>query len=74
MTSHNRKDKTADCLNHLLVASRECNNNVEIELFLTDDGSTDGTSAVVKDIYPDANIVKGDLLERHVDTQMNGQD
>ena len=60
MTCHNRKDKTVDCINHLLEAAKKCINKTGIDLFLTDDGSTDGTSGAVRNIFPDANIVKGD--------------
>lgn len=61
LTVHNRKAKTINCL-------RALNNNhvkgIQIEVFLTDDGCTDGTAQSVLDEFPDTHIIsgKGDLF------------
>lgn len=56
LTVHNRKAKTINCL-------RALNNNhvkgVQIEVFLTDDGCTDGTAQSVLDEFPDTHIISG---------------
>ena len=52
LTCHNRRLKTECCLTSLVKALKENKNNeenqVEIEIFLTDDGSTDGTADAAK--------------------------
>ena len=58
LTCHNRKDKTMDCLASLYRA--ECPGWLTIDIFLTDDGSTDGTSDAVKNRFPQVNLIKGD--------------
>jgi GT2 family glycosyltransferase len=58
LTCHNRKNKTVACLESLYRASIPA--KYEIEIFLTDDGSTDGTSEVVQKLFPDIHVVKGD--------------
>ena len=54
ITCHNRKEKTLVCLKSLFQIIQN------IDVFLTDDGSTDGTSEAVKKIYPQVNIIQGD--------------
>lgn len=53
LTCHNRKDKTLSCLRSL--------NNVSypFDIYLTDDGCTDGTSEAIKREFPKVNIIKG---------------
>lgn len=58
ITSHNRIDKTLNCLNYLYKASLPL--NCYLEIFLVDDASTDGTSKAVKDSFPKVNIIRGD--------------
>lgn len=58
LTCHNRKNKTISCLEslyHSVIPS-----NYEMDVYLTDDGSTDGTSEAVKEQYPDVRVVRGD--------------
>lgn len=58
MTSHNRREKTMECLN-ALSASRNIQ-NVELNGVLADDGSTDGTAEAVGQVYPWVRVVHGD--------------
>ncbi len=57
ITVFNRRQKTIDCLNRL--QSQQLKPGVKLEIFLTDDGSTDGTSEAVKDQFPDVKLYKG---------------
>lgn len=58
MTSHNRREKTMDCLK-ALSASRYLV-NVELNAVLADDGSTDGTTDAVEQANPWVRVVHGD--------------
>ncbi len=57
ITCHNRKDKTLACLEALFNSSLL--EGYSLEVFLVDDGSTDGTASVVKENYPQVNIIMG---------------
>ncbi|RYU93722.1 glycosyltransferase family 2 protein [Emticicia agri] len=57
MTCYNRVEKTINCLRALYNCYMP--NGYSIEVFLVDDGSTDGTSAQVKELYSSVNIVQG---------------
>ena len=57
ITSHNRKEKTLACLNSLYKA--ELPNNIELSVFLVDDGSADGTSEAVITNFSQVNIIEG---------------
>jgi GT2 family glycosyltransferase len=46
--THNQKDKTVECLSSLLA-----NKGISFKLFVWDNGSQDGTLAVVKTAFPD---------------------
>lgn len=54
LTCHNRKTKTLACLRSLFVIVPS------VEVYLTDDGCTDGTAEVVKTTYPKVHIIRGD--------------
>ncbi len=54
LTCHNRKAKTLVCLNSLFRILPK------VEVYLTDDGSTDGTAESVKATFPQVHIIKGD--------------
>lgn len=58
LTSFNRKEKTLACLKSFSEADKP--KGYVFDIFLVDDGSTDGTSTAVKENYPDAGIIKGD--------------
>ena len=59
MTCHNRKEKTIKCLQHLFQQV-DSGIRYNLEVFLVDDGSTDGTSNLVRQTYPEVNIIQGD--------------
>lgn len=59
MTAHNRKDKTIECLRRLYTQEGK-DTEFRLSVYLTDDGSTDGTSAAVKREFPDVHISMGD--------------
>lgn len=56
MTCHNRRDTTIGCLEALRGQETL---GVELTLFVTDDGSTDGTSEAIQDYWPNATILSG---------------
>lgn len=57
ITCHNRKEKTLSCLHSLF----ECNlpKGHLVEVFLVDDGSTDGTGQEIKLNFPQVHIIQG---------------
>lgn len=57
MTVHNRKDTTLACLKQLFLNKSD---ESELEVYLVDDGSTDGTSEAVAKLYPKVIVIKGD--------------
>lgn len=58
LTVYNRKEKTLNCLNSLF--ENKIAKDIYFDVFLTDDGSTDGTVEAVKVLYPKVNILSGD--------------
>lgn len=56
ITCHNRKKNTSDCLTSLTKGKIE----YQIDIFITDDGSTDGTSDMIKKNYPNIHLLNGD--------------
>jgi len=69
LTCYNRKTKTLSCLEHIYLAANKYNgavsgenNKIEISVFLTDDGCTDGTAEDVTNYCQDKfpiTVVKG---------------
>lgn len=61
LTCHNRREKTVACLQSLKAALESYNNKavdkVYFEIFLTDDGCTDGTADAVRALFPDENLL-----------------
>lgn len=58
LTVFNRKVTTLSCLNNLTKQTGL--ENVRLDVYLTDDGCTDGTPEAVREQYPEAHIIKGD--------------
>ena len=59
ITSHNRKDKTLHCLEALYL-QQGIHDDFNMDVFLVDDASEDGTAVEVKSRYPDVNLISGD--------------
>lgn len=57
LTVYNRREKTIECLNRLFCQILP--NDSSFDVFLTDDGSTDGTSEAVRKFFPSVKIIKG---------------
>jgi len=60
LTCFNRKDKTLAALNYLMQSYERVTDKVSLKVYLTDDGSTDGTGDAVKEKYPEAHTLQGD--------------
>ena len=64
LTCFNRKEKTVKCLDSLLKSIKSfeqvSGEILSYEIFLVDDGSTDGTSVAVRGICPKIHIIQGD--------------
>lgn len=58
MTCHNRKDKTLQCLTNLFL-QQGLNEVFKLEVFLVDDGSSDGTTEALKLQFPEVNFIQG---------------
>lgn len=52
LTCFNRQIKTIACLKSLYHSYHEANSTIEVEVFMTDDGCTDGTSSAVRQLTP----------------------
>lgn len=58
LTCFNRRSKTLDCLDSLYKQIET--DQLSVEVYLVDDGSTDGTSEEVSKKYPDIKLLRGD--------------
>lgn len=58
LTVHNRKTKTLECLQRLYVQLPL--DGYQVDVYLTDDGCTDGTPDAVKQQFPQVHIIHGD--------------
>ncbi len=58
MTVHNRRVTTLKCLEHLFL--NPLPEGYALEVYLTDDGCTDGTAEAVAQQYPGVHIIQGD--------------
>lgn len=59
LTCYNRKEKTIKCLYSLYKAHSQYTSKISLKVILTDDGSVDGTSESVMELFPDTKIIKG---------------
>ncbi len=59
ITCHNRAIKTINCLK-ALYAQQFAETSIPFDAYLVDDGSTDNTSQLVKENFPEVKIVYGD--------------
>lgn len=57
ITCHNRCKKTLECLNALFQVKIPSGYN--LETYLVDDGSNDGTSETIKEYFPNVKIIDG---------------
>ncbi|MFD8004209.1 glycosyltransferase family 2 protein [Streptomyces mirabilis] len=57
MACHNRRDTTVQCLRSLVG---QCPPEVSLRIVLTDDGSTDGTAAAARAVWPGIRVMQGD--------------
>jgi len=57
LTCHNRKQKTITCLESLYNSQNIY--NINLNVFLVDDGSTDGTTDAINSQFSDVNVIKG---------------
>lgn len=58
ITCYNRKEQTLACLNNLYLQDG-LTTDFLLDVYLTDDGSTDGTAQVVQLKFPDVHIIRG---------------
>lgn len=56
LTCFNRRNKTMACLTNIFANNLKSH---DIEIYLVDDGSTDGTSAAISDEFPEVHIITG---------------
>jgi GT2 family glycosyltransferase len=57
LTCFNRKQKTLACLNNL--SKQVLRPGIKVDIYLTDDNSSDGTAAAVREQYPSVNVLDG---------------
>ncbi|MBD2578283.1 glycosyltransferase family 2 protein [Oscillatoria sp. FACHB-1406] len=57
LTCYNRKSKTLDCLQRLF--NQDFTSEVSLDVYLVDDGSTDGTADAIRQTYPQVKIFSG---------------
>ncbi len=60
MAVHNRKERTLRCLTDLYAALRNAGRATAFDVYITDDGSTDGTREAVQTRFPQVRFVEGD--------------
>ena len=58
LTVHNRCSQTVKCVKALYV--QELLVGVQFDVYMVDDGCTDGTSEAIQEQFPDVNIIRGD--------------
>ena len=60
LTCHNRRSLTLRCLDSLAIAAGVAAKDAVVDVFLVDDGCTDGTSDAVRDKFPCVHIIPGE--------------
>ena len=60
LTVFNRKNVTIRGLNTLIAAIGELGKDYTFDIYMTDDGSSDGTSSAVRKAFPNVVIIDGD--------------
>jgi GT2 family glycosyltransferase len=58
LTCYNRQEKTIACLDSLYASSYKAG-NINLTVYLVDDGSTDGTGETVSRKFPEVNLIRG---------------
>lgn len=58
LTVHNRRETTLSCLQALFATT--LSPDVKMDVYLTDDGSKDGTAEAVRSVYPKVTVLHGD--------------
>ena len=59
LTCFNRKEKTLKALSALYKAHEVEKDRISMAIYLTDDGSTDGTGEAIKTAYPEIKVLQG---------------
>lgn len=60
LTVFNRKAHTLQCLKNIENQTIHANKNIKLEIYLTNDGCTDGTPEAIREQFPYVNIIEGD--------------
>lgn len=58
LTVFNRKEKTLECLKR--IHNQEKMEDIKVDIYLTNDGCTDGTPEAIQTQYPEVRIINGD--------------
>ncbi len=58
LTCFNRVDFSTQCLKR--VYQQDSLNKIQFDIYLVDDGSTDGTSEKISNLFPDVKVLKGE--------------
>ncbi len=58
MTCHNRRKLTVECLQRLF--SQDCIRDINLNVYLVDAGSTDGTVEAIRQKFPDVKVIEKD--------------
>lgn len=59
ITVFNRKKETLQCLKNIESQTVHSNEEIKVDIYLTNDGCTDGTPEAIREQYPYVNIVEG---------------
>lgn len=59
LTCFNRKEKTLSALTAIFDAQKELKENVDLTIYLTDDGSSDGTGDAIRQQFPSVKVLQG---------------